>query len=149
MKKLMFLVGLFCQTFTLWQRRLNLTVKGANWLILILVALILNKVWNLIQKLPLTIMMSPFIMGFPFPVPMVFLAAQLKPINIFAVEAEVRGISYDENQVYSLIGRLKVKVFGPLFAAGGYRYDKIKFDTEDVEADITLSGPFIEAGFAF
>ncbi len=87
--------------------------------------------------------------SFTFPVPMVFLAAQLKPIDIFAVEAEVRGISYDENQVYSLIGRLKVKVFGPLFAAGGYRYDKIKFDTEDVEADITLSGPFIEAGFAF
>lgn len=118
-------------------------------MILILAALILNKVWNLIQKLPLTIMMSPFIMGFPFPVPMVFLAAQLKPIDIFAVEAEVRGISYDENQVYSFIGRLKVKVFVPLFAAGGYRYDKIKFDTEDVEADITLSGPFIEAGFAF
>ena len=87
--------------------------------------------------------------SFTFPVPMLFLAAQVKPIDIFAVEAEVRGISYDENQVYSLIGRLKVKVFGPLFAAGGYRYDKIKFDTEDVEADITLSGPFIEAGFAF
>ena len=87
--------------------------------------------------------------SFTFPVPMLFLAAQVKPIDIFAVEAEVRGISYDENQVYSFIGRLKVKVFGPLFAAGGYRYDKIKFDTEDVEADITLSGPFIEAGFAF
>ena len=84
-----------------------------------------------------------------FPVLMVFLAAQLKPIDVFAVEAEVRGKSYDENQIYSLIGRLKVKVFGPLFAAGGYRYDKIKFDSEDVEADITLSGPFVEAGFAF
>jgi len=80
---------------------------------------------------------------------MVFLAEQLKPIDVFAVEAEVRGKSYDENQIYSLIGRLKVKVFGPLFAAGGYRYDKIKFDSEDVEADITLSGPFVEAGFAF
>ncbi len=84
-----------------------------------------------------------------FTVLMVFLAAQLKPIDVFAVEAEVRGKSYDENQIYSLIGRLKVKVFGPLFAAGGYRYDKIKFDSEDVEADITLSGPFVEAGFAF
>ena len=83
------------------------------------------------------------------PVPMLFLAAQVQPIDKFAVEAEARVISYDENQVYSLIGRLKVKVFGPLFAAGGYRYDKIKFDSEDVEADITLSGPFVEAGFAF
>jgi outer membrane protein len=87
--------------------------------------------------------------SFTFPVTMIFLAAQLKPIDIFAVEAEVRGISYDENQISSLIGRLKVKVFGPLFAAGGYRYDKIKFDSEDVEADITLSGPFVEAGFEF
>jgi len=87
--------------------------------------------------------------SFTFPVPMLFLAAQVKPIDMFAVEAEARVISYDENQVYSLIGRLKVKVFGPLFAAGGYRYDKIKFDSEDVEADITLSGPFVEAGFEF
>lgn len=87
--------------------------------------------------------------SFTLPVPMLFLAAQVKPIDMFAVEAEARVISYNENQVYSLIGRLKVKVFGPLFAAGGYRYDKIKFDTEDVEADITLSGPFVEAGFAF
>ncbi|TES89923.1 MAG: TIGR04219 family outer membrane beta-barrel protein [Desulfobacteraceae bacterium] len=83
------------------------------------------------------------------PVPMLFLAAQVKPIDMFAVEAEARVISYDDNQVYSLIGRLKVKVFGPLFAAGGYRYDRIKLDSEDVEADITLSGLFVEAGFAF
>ena len=87
--------------------------------------------------------------SFTFPVPMVFLAAQVKPIDMFAVEAEARVISFDKNQISSLIGRLKVKVFGPLFAAGGYRYDKIKFDTEDVEADITLSGPFVEAGFEF
>ncbi|MEE8480755.1 MAG: TIGR04219 family outer membrane beta-barrel protein [Desulfobacterales bacterium] len=84
-----------------------------------------------------------------FPVPMLFLAAQVKPIDMFAVEAEARVISYDNNQISSLIGRLKVKVFGPLFAAGGYRYDRIKLDTEDVEADITLSGLFVEAGFAF
>jgi len=87
--------------------------------------------------------------SFTLPVPMLFLAAQVKPIDMFAVEAEARVISYDENQISSLIGRLKVKVFGPLFAAGGYRYDKIKFDTEDVGADITLSGPFVEAGFEF
>ncbi len=83
------------------------------------------------------------------PVPMLFLAAQVKPIDMFAVEAAARVISYDNNQISSLIGRLKVKVFGPLFAAGGYRYDKIKVDNEDVEADITLSGPFVEAGFTF
>jgi len=83
------------------------------------------------------------------PVPMLFLAAQVHPIDRFALEAEARVVSYENNQISSLIGRLKVKVFGPLFAAGGYRYDRIKLDAEDIEADITLSGLFIEAGFQF
>jgi len=83
------------------------------------------------------------------PVPMVYLALQIKPVDILAIEAEARGISYSGNQVYSLIGRVKFNVFGPVFAAAGYRYDKLKIDEEDVEVDMDFSGPFIEAGFKF
>ncbi len=83
------------------------------------------------------------------PIPMVYLAARFKPIERLTVEAEARGISYSGNDVYSLIGRIKIQIVGPLFAAGGYRYEKAKVDEADVLADIEISGPFLEAGFAF
>lgn len=83
------------------------------------------------------------------PIPMIFLAAQFRPIERLSFEVEGRGISYSGNDIYSLIGRVKVKIAGPLFAAGGYRYEKVKLDEKDVYADIEFSGPFLEAGFAF
>ena len=87
--------------------------------------------------------------SFTLPVPMVYLATQIKPVEKLAIEAEARGISYSGNQLYSLIGRVKFNVFGPVFAAAGYRYDKLKIDEEDVEVDMDFGGPFIEAGFKF
>jgi len=87
--------------------------------------------------------------SFALPIPMVYLAAQLRPLDRLAIEAEGRGVIFGNDKVYSLIGRLKLKVFGPLFIAGGYRYDKIDIDEEDVVLDIDFSGPFAEAGFVF
>jgi outer membrane protein len=84
-----------------------------------------------------------------FPIPMIFLAARFRPIERLSFEAEGRGISYSGNDVYSLIGRVKVRIVGPLFAAGGYRYEKAKLDEKDVLADVEFSGPFLEAGFSF
>ena len=86
---------------------------------------------------------------FTLPLPMVYLALQIKPVDLLAIEAEARGISISGNQLFSLIGRVKFNIFGPVFAAAGYRYDKLKIDEEDVEVDIDFSGPFIEAGFKF
>jgi len=80
------------------------------------------------------------------PIPMLYLAAQFKPIDRFAVEAEARGISTGDDKIYSLVGRVKVKILGPSFVAGGYRYDVIKVDEEDVIVDTTFSGPFLEVG---
>jgi len=86
---------------------------------------------------------------FTLPLPMVYLALQIKPVDKLAIEAEARGISISGNHLYSLIGRVKFNVFGPAFVAAGYRYDKLKIDEDDVEVDIDFSGPFIEAGFKF
>lgn len=83
------------------------------------------------------------------PVPMAFLAVQFRPIDPLSFEVEGRGISYSGNDIYSLIGRIKYNVAGPLFVAGGYRYEKTNIDEEDVRADIEISGPFLEAGFSF
>jgi len=84
------------------------------------------------------------------PVPMVYGGVQLRPISLIALEAEARAIAYNSNQYYDLIGRVKIKPFGPFFVAGGYRYEKIKIeDISDIYSDVEFSGPFVEAGVSF
>ena len=83
------------------------------------------------------------------PIPMVFLWVQVSPIDELCFEVEGRGITYNGNDLYSIIGRVKINIFGPVFAAGGYRYDKLSVDEDDIEMNIEFSGPFLEAGFSF
>ena len=86
---------------------------------------------------------------FTLPLPMAYLALQIMPVDILSIEAEARGVSYSGNQLYSLIGRVKLNILGPVFLAAGYRYDTLKIDEEDVETEVDFSGPFFEAGFKF
>ncbi len=81
------------------------------------------------------------------PIPMIFLSAQLEPMEKFAIEAELRGIQLNDNSIISFIGRLRLKVFGPAYGAAGYRYDSIKIDEEEVLVETSFSGPFLEVGF--
>jgi outer membrane protein len=83
------------------------------------------------------------------PLPMAYLGVQLRPLEWLAFEGEGRGIGYGGDYYYSLIGRLKIKPFGPFFVAGGYRYDAIDIDYEDVVVDAVIGGPFAEVGFEF
>lgn len=87
--------------------------------------------------------------SFTAPVPMVYLAAQLRPLEKLAIEAEARGILFGDDKGYSLIGRLKWKFLKPFFIAGGYRYDKIDVEEDDFTLDIDFSGLFAEAGIIF
>jgi len=83
------------------------------------------------------------------PIPMLYAAAQIEPIQYLSLELEGRGIGWNSNYYVSLIGRLKVRPYGPFFVAGGYRYDNVKSDYQDVDVDATFQGPFLEAGFEF
>jgi outer membrane protein len=83
------------------------------------------------------------------PVPLAYAGFQLKPFKWLSAEGEVRGIAYQNDYVYDLIGRVKFKPFGPVFAAGGYRYEKIKIDRNDVKVDARIDGPFGEVGIEF
>lgn len=80
------------------------------------------------------------------PVPMIYAGAQIKPIDKVSIEVEGRGIAYNSNHYYDLIGRIKIKPVWLLFIAGGYRHEDIKIDVSDVETSVKFSGPFIEAG---
>jgi outer membrane protein len=83
------------------------------------------------------------------PIPMLYAGAQIKPLNWIALDLEGRGIYYSNNHYVSLIGKLKIMPFGPLYVAGGYRYDNINIDYQDVDVDADFKGPFAEAGFEF
>ncbi len=87
--------------------------------------------------------------SYTLPVPMVYAGIQLTPGDLIALEAELRGIAYSSNSYYDFIGRLKFKPLWPVFLAGGYRYEKIKIDHEDLESSMEFKGPFIEAGVSF
>jgi outer membrane protein len=81
--------------------------------------------------------------------PMVYAAAQVKPLSWIAAECELRGILYGHDHYYDIIGRAKIKPFGPVFLAAGYRYEKLKIDEEGIKAETNVGGPFGEAGVEF
>jgi outer membrane protein len=83
------------------------------------------------------------------PMPLVYLGLQVKPFKWLAAEGEARGIVYGKNHYYDLIGRVKFKPIGPVFAAAGYRYEKVRIDRDDVKADARFDGPFGEVGIEF
>jgi len=83
------------------------------------------------------------------PLPMLYTGVQFKPLNFIALEFEGRGIGGSSNYYVSLTGRLKVKPFGPVFVAGGYRYDNLKIDYKDLDIDTEFYGPFGEVGLEF
>jgi outer membrane protein len=83
------------------------------------------------------------------PIPMVFAAVQFHPLDVLAFEAEGRGISIGGKKSYGLIGRLRWKTYGPIYAAGGYRFSKYEIDHDGMVVDTAISGPFIEAGLSF
>lgn len=83
------------------------------------------------------------------PLPMLYLGFQVKPVKWLAAEGEARGITYEGNYYYDLIGRVKIKPFGPVFAAAGYRYEKIKLDRDDIRVNANFGGPFGEVGVEF
>jgi outer membrane protein len=83
------------------------------------------------------------------PVPMLYLGFQVKPVKWLAAEGEARGSVYGKNRYYDLIGRVKFKPYGPVFAAAGYRYEKVNIDRDDIKADTSFGGPFGEIGIEF
>ena len=83
------------------------------------------------------------------PVPMVYAGVQISPVELLSLEGEFRGITLGSNRYYDVIGRLKVRLFGPAFVAGGYRQEELKIDYSDIRSKVKVNGPFVEAGLQF
>lgn len=82
-------------------------------------------------------------------VPMVYAGLQVVPFKYLSIEAEGRGMAYGSSSYLDVIGRAKIKIYGPLFVGAGYRYETIKIDQSGVHADVNFSGPFAEIGLRF
>lgn len=80
--------------------------------------------------------------------PMGFLAVQLNLIKELSLEAEFRGISYSGNHFYDLIGRVRYGL-GPVFLAGGWRYEEVELDESGIRASLNVGGPYAELGVSF
>jgi outer membrane protein len=81
--------------------------------------------------------------------PMGYLAAQVRVLNKLALEAELRGLAYSDNHYYDLVGRIRFYLPGPVFVAGGWRYQEIELDEDGIRASVKFSGPFAEVGVGF
>lgn len=80
-------------------------------------------------------------------VPMLFGAGALSIGGGFSIEAEARMSSYDSQQWFSGIARLKQEIAHVFFVTGGYRYDNIDMETDGLKLDTEIKGPFVEIGF--
>lgn len=83
------------------------------------------------------------------PIPMLYLAADISPIDLLVFETEIRAFPVNDYSAVSVIGRIRVNTFGPLYVSGGYRYEAIDIDHDDFDFKIDLTGPFAEVGFDF
>jgi outer membrane protein len=84
--------------------------------------------------------------SFILPIPTVYVGVQIKPWDKIAFEFEGRGITFSGDTYIGLIGRLKVNPIGPVFIAGGYRYEAVDFDEHGVKVDVDFSA---EIGLEF
>ena len=76
--------------------------------------------------------------------PMGYLAVQLRLLERLALEAELRGFGYQGNHCYDLIGRVRYYLPGPVFLAGGWRYQELELDAKDILAEVSFSGPYFQ-----
>lgn len=81
--------------------------------------------------------------------PLAYLGARVSPIDNLALEVEARGVTYSDVTFISAIGRLKISPIGPLFISGGYRYEMLDIEINDLVVDTHFNGPIAEAGFQF
>lgn len=87
--------------------------------------------------------------------PFLYVGGRVSPLEMFALVAEFRGFSYDDNDTFDAVAKVEYFPFGKnFFVGGGYRYltlqnDKSEQSTQDLKLDVNLGGFFLETGFSF
>lgn len=84
------------------------------------------------------------------PLPMIGLHGEFFPHPRFGVFADVKGFTIgDTASVADMEVGAQINVCKNFSIVGGYRYSYVEFDISDVEADITIDGPFVAGQIQF
>jgi hypothetical protein len=79
--------------------------------------------------------------------PVGYAALILKPHDKVSIEGEAWGWSWNGDKFWTLNGRLKVLLLGPLYIDGGYREDYYNFSKDDLSIRRAhFKGPYAEIG---
>jgi len=82
--------------------------------------------------------------------PLGYGSIQIYPAKVIGFEAEFKGVFYGANNYMDIIGKIKILPYGPIEISVGYRYESLKADFGgDFKGNITINGPFVEAGVKF
>jgi outer membrane protein len=82
--------------------------------------------------------------------PVGYAALIIRPISRLSLEGEAWGWSNNGNSFWTLNGRLKLILLGPLYLDGGYREDYYDIDTNDLNIRKShFKGPYGEIGLQF
>jgi outer membrane protein len=81
--------------------------------------------------------------------PLGYMGIQIYPAKMVGFEGEFHGVFYGSNNYMDIIGRIRVRPYGPFFIDVGHRYEAYKFDWSGVKGNLTAQGPFIELGVKF
>lgn len=100
-------------------------------------------------KTELTQMANSDSKSFNLLIPMAYIGFQVKPVSFLSLEGEFRGIAYNDNHYYDLIGRVKYYFLKVVFVSAGYRHESISMDQSDIKLDVGFSGPVLEVGLQF
>ncbi|SNR78244.1 TIGR04219 family outer membrane beta-barrel protein [Desulfurobacterium atlanticum] len=86
---------------------------------------------------------------FQVPVPMGFLEGGFG-IGPVSTNADIKWIGYGGSQFFDAKAEIRYSPIPLMFIGAGYRYEKLKIDDiEDISSDITIKGPYLEAGISF
>lgn len=86
---------------------------------------------------------------YTLPIPMLYGAVQITPVDKISLEVEGRGVTLKGDHLFSFLSRIKFYVQKNFFIAAGYRFDYIRLDEDDLNIDSTVGGVLCETGFEF
>ncbi len=83
------------------------------------------------------------------PVPMLYLALGVYPIDLISANAQIKTLSVGGNTLTEWGVEVAVHPIPVFFLAAGYSAQQIKLDSNDIKTDISFKGPYIAIGAEF
>lgn len=85
-----------------------------------------------------------------FALPMAYIAAEAKlPFTGLKANADLKYLGFGNSNYMDAKAKLTYDVIKGLGVEAGYRYQKLKLDKFDVDADVTFKGPFVGLNYNF